>query len=96
MFPRLRRRRLLRWVGFAALSVALFVCGVWLALTLAGSSPGPLLHRRPRAPRPTVQYSVQPDEAGLRIHQQGAPGPTDLELKPTDQGVLITPAPQNK
>ena len=88
---------MLRWVGFAALSVGLFACGIWLALTLAGSSPGHLLRFLHRATAPAARYSVQPDQAGVRIHAQDAPGPTqDLEVKPTPEGVLITPAPEKK
>jgi hypothetical protein len=93
MLRRLRRRRLVRWIAFSVISVALFAGGIRLALFLAGSSPTHVVRVLHEAPTPPQPYSVQQNGQSVRVHQQDASGQEqDLEVKNTDQGVLISPA----
>jgi hypothetical protein len=97
MLRHLRRRHLLRWVAFYTFSVALFAGGIWLALHLAGSSPTRVVRVRDGAASRPAQYTVQPNDGGVRIHQQVGPGHVqDLVIKNTANGVLISPVPPNK
>jgi hypothetical protein len=97
MLRRLRRRRLVRWVAFTAVSAVLFAGGIWLALVMAGSSPTRVVRvLRGASPSPP-QYSVQPSDGGVRIRQQVGPGQEqEIEVQSTNEGVLIRPAPPKK
>jgi hypothetical protein len=94
MLARLRRRRLVRWVAFTLFSIALFVGGVWLAVHLAERTavPGVRVTRGAPHSRPP---SVQRTEEGVTIRQPAGPGgpERDLEVKNTEQGLLIRPVP---
>ncbi len=94
MLPRLRRRRLLRWVAFTIASLVLFAGAIWLALALAGSSPTRAV-RVLRGPSPApAPYSVNEREGTVRIKQEVAPGEErEFELKSTAEGVLVRPLP---
>ena len=97
MLPRLRRRHLLRRVAFTALSLVLFAGAVWLALVLAGSSPSRTVRVLRGASSPSPQYTITDQEGTVRVREQVGPGQArELELKATEEGVLIRPVPEKQ
>jgi len=97
MFPRLRRRRLRRFLLFGAASLALFALGVWLALILA-EVPGPRVVRvLPAGASAQPQRLVEETDGVLRVRERIGPGrEQEFEIRSTDQGVLVRPAPERR